>query len=96
MNRRLTLLPLLFATLAACTQFPELEYTQTDAIEAADYPALVPIEPILVTVEVPKTDPVRTEAALNARLAALRARANRLRGAGLTGQERQRLEQGLS
>ena len=88
-------LPLLALTLVGCTQFPELEHTQTAQLEAADYPALVPIEPILASMDAPATDPVTAESNLNARLAGLRARADRLRGRGLTPEERRRLEQGL-
>ena len=97
MKRPALSLTLLLAAIppAACTQFPELEHTQTAALEAADYPALVPIEPILAQVDATRTDPVQTEAALDARLAGLRARADRLRRTGMTPAERLRLERGL-
>ncbi|MFK7837983.1 MAG: hypothetical protein AB8B60_17375 [Sulfitobacter sp.] len=89
------LLPVITVALVACTQFPALEHTRTDDLEAADYPALVPIEPILAANAGPAPDPVETENTLNARLAGLRARADRMRGAVLSGPEKQRLEQGL-
>ena len=89
------ILPLAAITLAACTQFPELEHTQTAELDAAEYPALVPIDPILARIEAPTTDPLETEASFDARLAGLRARADRLRRTGLTQEEKQRLEQGL-
>ena len=85
----------LFAFLAGCTQFPELDRTQTAALDAAAYPDLVPIEPILARVEEPGADPVAEEAGLEGRLARLRARADRLRGTVLTREEKRRLEQGL-
>lgn len=81
--------------LTACTQFPELEYTQTRALETAQYPALVPIEPILANAPGPAPDPTEDMAALNIRLTALRARAAQMRGAVLNRAEKQRLEQGL-
>lgn len=81
--------------LTACTQFPELDATQTPALEAAQYPDLVPIEPILANAPAPPPDPTEDMAILNTRLAALRARADRMRGAVLNGAEKQRLLQGL-
>lgn len=82
-------------TLGACTQFPDLDHTQTEQLTRADYPDLVPIEPILARAAGPKPDPLAEEAALTARLAALRARADRMRGSVLSGAEKQRLENGL-
>lgn len=82
-------------TLSACTQFPDLEATQTDTLENADYPTLVPLEPLLARAAAPGPDPVQTQADLSARLAGLRSRANAMRGAVLTGPEKQRLQQGL-
>ena len=93
MTRPATLM-LLAALCTGYTQFPELERTQTVELEAADYPALVPIEPILASVTAPDLDPVAAQAGIEARLAALRARANRLRRGVLTDAERRRLEQG--
>ncbi len=81
--------------LAACTQFPELDHTQTDALENADYPTLVPLDPLLARASAPGPDPAETETDLTARLAGLRARADAMRGTVLTGAERQRLEDGL-
>lgn len=97
MKRRIALctIPLTLLVLSACTQFPELDRTITPALENADYPALVPLEPLLAAAKAGRIDPVQTEATLNARIARLRARAARLRGAVLTGRERQRLAQGL-
>ncbi|MEP1884919.1 MAG: hypothetical protein ABJJ12_07095, partial [Marinomonas sp.] len=83
------------ASLAACTQFPALDHTVTAEAEAAEYPTLVPIAQLLASAQVDSTDPVQTTAAIDARLAALRARAERLRGSVLTGREKQRLAQGL-
>jgi hypothetical protein len=88
-------LSLALLALSACTQFPALDRTITPALENADYPALVPLDPLLASATVGRVDTVQTEAALNARVARLRARAARLRGSVLSGREKQRLEQGL-
>jgi hypothetical protein len=83
------------AVLTGCTQFPELDHTQSATLEAAEYPALVPIEPLLARATATGTDPVQTENNLNSRLAGLRARANAMRGAVLSDAEKRRLETGL-
>ncbi|AXI44400.1 hypothetical protein C1J02_14235 [Sulfitobacter sp. SK011] len=88
-------LSLALLALSACTQFPALDRTITPALENADYPALVPLDPLLASATAGRVDAVQTEAALNARVARLRARAARLRGSVLSGREKQRLEQGL-
>jgi len=83
------------ATLAACTQLPPLEHTITAEMEAAEYPALVPIAPLLAEVQATNTQPQQETAAIDARISALRARAARLRGSVLSGSEQQRLSNGL-
>jgi len=64
--------------LAGCTQFPELDRTITPALEAAPYPDLVPIDPLLAKATAGRIDPLRTEAALTGRAANLEARAARV------------------
>ena len=95
MNRNALLCSFLIVFLTACTQFPELEHTQAGAVADAEYPTLVPLEPLLARASAPGPDPVQTQAALSSRLAGLRARANAIRGSVLTGAEKQRLQQGL-
>lgn len=92
-SRPFTLVAVL--ALGACTQFPELDDTISPELERADFPALVPVEPLLATAAAGRVDPVQTEAALLGRLSRLRARAARLRGSVLSGRERQRLSEGL-
>ncbi len=94
--RRLTL-PLITALLwlAACTQFPALDATITPELAAADYPELVPLEPLLAQASAGRIDPVATQSGLTGRVAGLRARAARLRGSVLTGNERVRLAEGM-
>lgn len=64
-------------------------------MEAAPYPELVPLGPVLAEANASNVDARQTEAELSARVAALRARAARLRGSVLSGRERQRLAEGL-
>lgn len=80
---------------AGCTQFPDLDHTQTDALYDADYPALVPIEPILAGITPPGDLPQQTRDDITTRLSALRGRADSLRGDVLRPDERRRLEEGL-
>jgi hypothetical protein len=86
---------LVTAGLAACTQFPDLDRTISPEVASADYPALVPLEPLLAAAIVGRVDADQTQAELEARVARLRARATRLRGSVLTGREKQRLAEGL-
>ncbi len=80
---------------AGCTQFPDLDRTQTAELEAAEYPALVPLDPLLERAGTPGPDPVQLEDSLNSRLSGLRARADRIRGTVLSDAEKRRLEEGL-
>jgi hypothetical protein len=64
--------------IAGCTQFPELDRTITPELEAAPYPDLVPIDPLLAKATAGRIDPVRTEAELSGRAAQLEARARRI------------------
>lgn len=84
-----------FLLTAACTQFPALDSRATPELLAADYPALVPIDPLLATATAGQIDTVKTETALTGRVAGLQARAARLRGSVLSRAEKQRLAQGL-
>ena len=81
---------------AGCTQFPALDRTITPELEAAPYPALVPLPPLMNEVGQSGGHGTAVAASLEARVARLRARAARLQNAGLTGRERQRLQNGLS
>lgn len=81
------------AALAGCTQFPELDETITPAAEAADYPELVPLGPLLDAVDAAQVDAPATETELTTRADALRARADQLRGPIVSPQERARLEE---
>ncbi|MEX3315926.1 hypothetical protein [Sulfitobacter sp. PS-8MA] len=67
--------------MGGCTQFPALDRTITPEMEAADYPDLVPIDPLLAQAEAGRIDPRQTEAQLTGRAARLETRANRIGGA---------------
>lgn len=64
--------------LSACTQFPALDGTVTPDLKNADFPDLVPLDPLLANTQPVIADPVQTTQALEARVAALRARARAL------------------
>ena len=66
------------ALLGGCTQFPALDRTITPEMEAADYPDLVPIDPLLAQAKAGRIDPVQTEAMLTGRAAQLQSRAGRI------------------
>lgn len=80
--------------LSACTQFPELDGAVTAHGSDANYPDLVPIEPILAqAASGPRTD--QTTDQLSSRVAALKARANRLRGRVVDTSSRDRMRTGV-
>lgn len=66
------LLPIIFCLLSACATFPQLEGTITDAARNAPYPLLSPVPLAPSTRDDPTAD-------LQARIAALQARAEAIR-----------------
>jgi len=82
---------LLTLCLSACSQFPALDENTTAQTRRAPYPDLVPAEDLHAQVaEARVTD--QTTLSLEARVAALRARAVRLRGTVIDGTSRRRLD----
>ncbi|MEO1139976.1 MAG: hypothetical protein AAFW87_11020 [Pseudomonadota bacterium] len=82
----------LLVTLAGCSQFPELDDNLSSEARAARYPDLVPVEDLRAGLTAPRiTD--ETTTTLEGRVAALRARAARLRGTVIDRNSRNRLEQ---
>ncbi|MGJ8602783.1 MAG: hypothetical protein ACSHXH_01565 [Marivita sp.] len=80
--------------LTACTEFPEVDAALAQAGPVAEYPALVPFEQLISA-----PDPRLTEgddAALRARAAGLRNRANGLRGPVIDPQIRDRMNDGVA
>ncbi len=66
------LLPIILCLLSACATFPQLEGTITDAARNAPYPLLTPVPLAPSTRDDPTAD-------LQARIAALQARAEAIR-----------------
>ncbi|SFS41562.1 hypothetical protein SAMN04488040_0251 [Sulfitobacter marinus] len=91
--RRLCALALLLP--AACTQFPALDSRATPEMLAAQYPALVPVDPLSAQLTTGQSDAEQIESTMDARVAGLQARAAQLRGSVLTDAEKQRLSEGL-
>ena len=65
-------LPIILCLLSACATFPQLEGTITDAARNAPYPLLTPVPLAPATSDDPAAD-------LQARIAALQARAEAIR-----------------
>lgn len=82
----------LLTALCACTTLPEIDDNVTPEAEAADYPALQPVETIFARVQADESDEAAEHAALDARMQALEARAEMLRGDVLDADTRARLE----
>ena len=76
---------LLCFSLAACTQFPELEDTVSPSVQNAKFPKLLPLEPLMADTAPIVSDPVETTQALERRVAALRARARALQRRDIIG-----------
>lgn len=81
---------------AGCTTFPELDGAVSPTAEAADYPDLVPLEPLLVAAEATGPSPQATTQSLNARVSALRARAAGLRRGIIDPATRRRMAAGVN
>lgn len=78
--------------LAACTQFPELDQSVSAEARNGAFPALVPVEVLLADAPQQQASDTTTTS-LEARAAALRSRAARLKGTVLNSSARERLEQ---
>ena len=75
-------LPCLFFCLfliTACTPFPDLDDTIPHGAESADYPELLPLEPIVARATPTTPDAEENAKVLKARVAALNKRADALR-----------------
>lgn len=71
---------LLCLALSGCTQFPQLDAVVSASAKSAAYPRLQPLDGVLARANASTTDPAALRGDLAARVAALRARAARLRG----------------
>ncbi len=85
----------LAAALAACSDMPELNGTVPAHLESADFPDLIPLEPILAGAEdVQITD--QTSAGIAARVSRLRNRAARLKHSVVDQGTRARMRDGVA
>ncbi|MEY1554811.1 hypothetical protein AB3Y40_04170 [Yoonia sp. R2331] len=78
----------------ACTPFPALDSRISADAARADYPALVPLGPVLDAAATAGTAP--QDAGLDARIAALNARAAALRGAVVDPATRAQMQSGVT
>jgi len=85
------LLLALFVTLAACAEFPALDGTVSPDVAANGFPDLVPIAPLVAQANAATSTAPATPANLSSRVAALNARAARLRGPVIPAPARGRL-----
>ena len=79
MSRALACLCFLLIALSACGRFPDLEGSISERARLADYPRLVPLEPLLATAFTGAQDARNESAGLVARAARLRIRAAAMR-----------------
>jgi len=83
--------------LSACAAFPTIDGTIDASARAADYPTLVPLDPLLAAAAATggQISPA-SEAAFNSKIAALRVKAIRLRGPVIDAQTRSRMQRGVA
>ncbi|WP_299776842.1 hypothetical protein [uncultured Roseobacter sp.] len=89
---RLAAFLILILGVVGCVQFPEIEDATGQAAREADFPDLIPFDPLLTSTETRQSKTEETQAQLEARVSGLQARAAGLRGSVLSGEERNRLE----
>lgn len=80
---------------AGCADVPDLADTVPANLENADYPALVPIETLLVPLPAPREQSDDIRASLESRRDALRARADRLNTSVVDDETRKRMQAGV-
>ncbi len=90
------LISVLFAlALSACATFPELDATLSAEAKDAEYPQLMPVSEM--TAQAPDARITeQTASSLNGRIAALRARAARLRGSVVDSATKRRMQAGVT
>lgn len=88
------LIGLLLLVMAACAEFPELDGTLSAEQLRAPPPALVPLSPLLAQAAMAPSGGPTAAQTLDPRIAALRARASRLRGPVISPQDRARMLRG--
>ncbi len=94
MTMRLSIFASVLVWLASCAQFPDLDSALSENARTADYPNLVPVEVLQARVTETRISP-ETASGLQARVAALKARAARLRGSVIDSPTRERMSIGV-
>ncbi|MDK3075456.1 hypothetical protein QO034_20485 [Sedimentitalea sp. JM2-8] len=80
---------------AGCANVPDLASTVPASLEDADYPALVPIETLLVPLPAPRDQSDDIRASLESRRDSLRVRADRLNTTVVDDETRKRMQAGV-
>ncbi|MDW3225576.1 MAG: hypothetical protein R8G34_22240 [Paracoccaceae bacterium] len=90
--RNLAVIVLLVA-LAGCVRFPAIEDATTEVARQADFPELIPLDPIADVLAGPEPETLETDDKLEARVSNLQSRADSLRTPVLDADDRARLSQ---
>lgn len=85
----------LAGAVSGCAQFPELDASVSDTVRAQPFPDLVPLDGLQARLDSTQITP-ETGPAVEARIAQLKARAARLRGAVVDAPTRARIKAGVS
>lgn len=94
--RRVSALPLAACLmLSSCAEFPELDQRISPELAAAPVPELVPLAPLIARANAAPRITAATTAGLSGRVAALAARAARLRGPVIAAPVRTRMLRGV-
>lgn len=94
-KRSVPALAIVLCGLAACTEFPDLGSVVAPGLGSADYPKLVPVEPLLAQAQEVQITP-DSMAGIEGRIARLKARAARLRGRVVDSGTRARMQSGVA
>jgi len=84
-----------FLAVSACAQFPALDGVVPPDVANAPYPDLVPLAPVVARAATSESNAAFAQEDITSRLAALRARAARLRGPVIGPQTRARMMRGV-
>lgn len=84
----------LAGAVSGCSQFPELDASVSDTVRAQPFPGLVPLDGLQARLDSTQITP-ETGPALEARVAQLKARADRLRGEVIDAPTRDRIKAGV-
>ena len=94
MHLRSALIPIVFAALGACSDFPELDDAVDSDAQGTTYPDLVPIESLNSRAPDQRITP-ETAPDLDSRIARLKNRAARLKGPVVDTETHERMKAGV-